>query len=119
MSNTLVGQDATIWRRFGRNHDKPCKRPEILTCAMWECQKADKCRWNHRREKLPMPHDDAMNGDFRTLPERLRHAAATAQNDDYTEPMSEMRARHVARVMVMAEAADEIERLRIAMKPAS
>jgi hypothetical protein len=31
-------------RRFGRDHDKPCKRPEVLTCAQWECQQAGECQ---------------------------------------------------------------------------
>lgn len=30
-------------RRFGRDHDKPCERPETLTCAMWACQVRDRC----------------------------------------------------------------------------
>jgi hypothetical protein len=41
--------DDWTWRRFGRQHDKPCKRPNILTCAMWECQQADECRWDEQQ----------------------------------------------------------------------
>lgn len=32
-------------RRFGRNHDKPCVRSEVLTCAIPRCQNANECRW--------------------------------------------------------------------------
>lgn len=38
-------------RRFGRNHEQPCDRPEVLTCALWECQKAGCCQ-AHKREPL-------------------------------------------------------------------
>lgn len=34
-----------VRRRFGRNHDKPCNKPDVLTCALWECQNADQCQW--------------------------------------------------------------------------
>jgi hypothetical protein len=43
--------DDTVWRRFGRDHDKPCKRPTVLTCAMWECQKANHCRWSEVEQR--------------------------------------------------------------------
>lgn len=33
-----------VKRRFGSLHDKPCNRPNVLTCALWECQKADTCQ---------------------------------------------------------------------------
>lgn len=33
-----------ISRRFGRDHEKPCKRPNVLTCAMWKCQSAGECQ---------------------------------------------------------------------------
>jgi hypothetical protein len=36
--------DKIVWRRFGRDHDKPCRRPEMLTCAMWKCQRANQCQ---------------------------------------------------------------------------
>jgi len=35
-----------VKRRFGSRHDKPCARPEVLTCAMPECQLANRCRHN-------------------------------------------------------------------------
>jgi hypothetical protein len=43
-----------VSRRFGRDHEKPCKRPDVLTCAMWPCQsagecQADDCGLPHRR----------------------------------------------------------------------
>jgi hypothetical protein len=31
-------------RRFGSDHDKTCKRPEVRTCALWECQIANECQ---------------------------------------------------------------------------
>jgi hypothetical protein len=46
-----------------------------------------------------------------TIPERLRHAATTASNDDYSKPGTEARRRHVERVDAMLAGADEIERL--------
>ena len=33
-----------VKRRFGSRHEKPCSRPSVLTCALWECQKAGECR---------------------------------------------------------------------------
>ena len=33
-----------VKRRFGKLHEKPCKRPSVLTCAMPECQYANECR---------------------------------------------------------------------------
>jgi hypothetical protein len=44
-------QDETenpVWRRFGRDHERPCKRPNILTCAQWSCQRANECQWDSR-----------------------------------------------------------------------
>jgi hypothetical protein len=46
MDNRGAERDERIWRRFGSNHEKPCKRPECATCAMWECQMADECQWD-------------------------------------------------------------------------
>ncbi|MGY4622000.1 hypothetical protein ACVWZ4_007227 [Bradyrhizobium sp. USDA 4472] len=38
--------DKIVSRRFGSRHEKPCNNPNVLTCAVWECQKADCCqRW--------------------------------------------------------------------------
>lgn len=31
-------------RRFGSRHEKPCNNPRTLTCALWECQVANKCQ---------------------------------------------------------------------------
>ena len=42
---TLPPADDPMWRRFGRDHDKPCKQPTVLTCAMPECQLADECQY--------------------------------------------------------------------------
>lgn len=36
--------DDWVWRRFGRDHDKPCGDPTMLTCAVPECQIANRCR---------------------------------------------------------------------------
>lgn len=49
-----------VWRRFGREHEKPCKRPTIITCAMWECQYANECRWDERvgMRSDPRSHPD-------------------------------------------------------------
>ena len=35
-----------VWRRFGRCHPNPCKRPGVLACARWQCQQANGCRWD-------------------------------------------------------------------------
>lgn len=32
-----VGTDERVWLRFGRDHDRPCKEPWVLTCARWAC----------------------------------------------------------------------------------
>lgn len=37
--------DEIISRRFGPNHDKPCERPEILMCSLWECQRRNQCQY--------------------------------------------------------------------------
>ncbi len=39
-----ITTDEIAWRRFGRDHAKPCKNPDTLTCALWECQKANECQ---------------------------------------------------------------------------
>ena len=36
--------DKIVRRRFGRDHDRPCNRPDVLTCAKAECQYADACQ---------------------------------------------------------------------------
>lgn len=45
----------------------------------------------------------------------LRHAIATASNDDFSKAGSSDRARHTERIDVMAKAADEIDRLTAAL----
>jgi hypothetical protein len=47
--------------------------------------------------------------------ERLRHAAATASNDDLSSQGTEKRSRHVERIDAMLAGADEIEKLRTAI----
>lgn len=37
-------RDKILARRFGRDHDKPCRRSKVLTCALWECQRANQCQ---------------------------------------------------------------------------
>ncbi len=36
--------DKVLARRFGRDHNRPCENPNILTCAIWECQRRGICR---------------------------------------------------------------------------
>lgn len=36
--------DRIVMRRLGSAHDKPCLKPSVKTCALWECQFADRCR---------------------------------------------------------------------------
>ena len=36
--------DNPVWRRFGRNHEKPCRNPDVLTCALPRCQYAGECQ---------------------------------------------------------------------------
>lgn len=51
--------DVIVRRRFGRDHDRKCARPEILTCALFECQQRDRCRLmdgdNGAYSALPSP----------------------------------------------------------------
>lgn len=37
-------RDVIVRRRFGPAHDRPCNRPEVITCARWQCQKANRCQ---------------------------------------------------------------------------
>ena len=37
-----------VRRRFGRDHALKCERPEIITCAQWDCQVANVCRHHPR-----------------------------------------------------------------------
>lgn len=41
-----------VARRFGLDHDKPCKRPDVITCAQWRCQMANECRWDLMRNRF-------------------------------------------------------------------
>lgn len=50
-----------------------------------------------------------MNTDTKTLSERLRHAATTAANDDYSKPMTDERRRYIDRIDTMLEAADALD----------
>jgi hypothetical protein len=43
-----IPPDDPVWRRFGRDHEKPCRDPSVLTCAMPECQYANQCQ-NHKQ----------------------------------------------------------------------
>lgn len=40
--------DEIVRRRFGRDHAAPCKRPDVLTCALSQCQHANECRYGDR-----------------------------------------------------------------------
>lgn len=44
-----------IKRRFGPEHEKPCKNPSTATCALWECQKANECQ--HGNQAAPTPSE--------------------------------------------------------------
>lgn len=45
LANEATPEELAIaLRRYGRDHDKPCNDPSVLTCAMLECQVADRCR---------------------------------------------------------------------------
>jgi len=35
--------DEIVARRFGSRFDRPCNNPNIVECAMWECQQANRC----------------------------------------------------------------------------
>ena len=48
--------------------------------------------------------------------ERLRHAATTASNDDLSSLGTEKRRRHAERFDAMLAGADEIEKLRTALR---
>ena len=37
-------QDKIVSRRFGPGYDKPCRNPNMIECAMPECQYANRCR---------------------------------------------------------------------------
>jgi hypothetical protein len=35
--------DDPVRRRFGRDHDKPCNDPNVLSCSRWACQSINRC----------------------------------------------------------------------------
>lgn len=37
-----------VSRRFGPEHERECQRPQIVTCALWECQVANVCQYDPR-----------------------------------------------------------------------
>lgn len=41
--------DEIVMRRFGSDHDKPCSRPEVITCSLWDCQVRDRCQYDRKR----------------------------------------------------------------------
>ena len=47
--------DVIVARRFGSRHEKPCARPDILTCALWECQSINRCQHTGIVVVLPSP----------------------------------------------------------------
>ncbi len=40
-----------VKRRFGSAHDKPCKQPTTITCALWRCQYANECQHPNETKK--------------------------------------------------------------------
>lgn len=36
--------EAVVLRRFGKDHEQPCARRNVLTCAMWKCQVRNRCQ---------------------------------------------------------------------------
>lgn len=42
-----------VMRRFGRAHEKPCRDPLVIECAMPECQRANECRYGERHQDRP------------------------------------------------------------------
>lgn len=39
-----------VHRRFGSDHAKPCLNPKVTTCAMSECQRANRCAFTPTKE---------------------------------------------------------------------
>lgn len=84
--------DEVVRRHFGRNHDKPCKRPSVLTCALWECQKANECRWGEAGPDWrndPLENTSPVRGYRPQITingtrwvERFREALASPTRDD-------------------------------------
>lgn len=46
-------RNEVISRRFGPGHEKPCRRPEVITCAGWDCQKAGECQHPQQPDWTP------------------------------------------------------------------
>lgn len=36
--------EKALARRFGPAFEKPCARPSIIECALWECQMFNECK---------------------------------------------------------------------------
>lgn len=63
-----VNDGAITQRRFGLDHDQPCKRPNVLTCATWQCQKANRCCWGEQlAETTGWPSEAAISIDGHSL----------------------------------------------------
>lgn len=65
-----MSEDMTevLRRRFGRNHADPCHRPEVLTCSLWECQRAGYCQFNLQQTLgtgivVTLPQPPSSNGE--------------------------------------------------------
>jgi hypothetical protein len=41
---TSSDPDHVIRRKFGRLHETPCADPNVLTCSLWQCQQANRCK---------------------------------------------------------------------------
>ncbi len=39
-----MSEKEICWRRFGPKFEKPCGNPEVIECAMWECQERNRCK---------------------------------------------------------------------------
>lgn len=55
MADKATTADEITSRRFGSLHEQPCKQGNVLTCALWECQKANECQYGRPREPRPAP----------------------------------------------------------------
>lgn len=41
----MADVEEIVKRRYGRRHEKPCAKPDTLSCSLWECQERDRCRF--------------------------------------------------------------------------
>lgn len=89
----MTDEGEAFWRRFGSRHDKPCKRQSVLTCALWQCQQANQCQWNHETNQLdnPMTHEVYTVSQSESAEEALIHNGfdemfifAKSKRDDLT-----------------------------------